>query len=127
MRRLIYLLLVVALLGCLRLNLLNTFTKNKLKKKKKRKHFKRGEFLGSPFTGYGPAYPGTAKIVARQVARAVAEKRIEFYFSSNLCCNDFGHCRVCYTLKCFVQLILPQCRQDIASKLDETFHSVIAP
>ena len=51
--------------------------------------------------------PSTAKIVARQVARAVAESRIKFYFSCNLSRNDFGRCRKCYTVKCF-----------------ETFHSV---
>ena len=44
-------------------------------------------------------YPATAKIVARQVARAIAESRIRFYFSCNLSRNDFGRCRVCYTVK----------------------------
>ena len=29
---------------------------------------------------------------------------IRFYFSCNLSRNDFGRCRVCYTVKCFVQL-----------------------
>ena len=40
-------------------------------------------------------YPATAKIVARQVARAVAESRIKFYFS----CSNLGPSMVCYTVK----------------------------
>ena len=31
--------------------------------------------------------------------------------------NDFGRCRVCYTVKCFVQLVPPQCRQNIARQV----------
>ena len=34
------------------------------------------------------AYPATAKTVARQVSRAVAESRIKFYFSCNLSRNN---------------------------------------
>ena len=59
----------------------------------------------------------TAKIVAKQVARAVAESRIKFYFSCNLSRNDFGRCMICYTVKCFVQLVPPQCRQKIARQV----------
>ena len=62
-------------------------------------------------------YPATAKIVARQVARAVAENRMKFYCSCNLSRNDFGRCWVCYTVKCFVQLVPPPCRQNIARQV----------
>ena len=61
-------------------------------------------------TFHSVKYPAKAKIVARKVARAVAESRIKFYFSCNLSCSDFGRCRACYTVKCFVQLVPPQCR-----------------
>ena len=64
--------------------------------------------------------PATAKIVAKQVARVVAESRIEFYFLCNLSRNDFGRYRVCYTVKCFLQLIPPQCRQNIARQVART-------
>ena len=67
-------------------------------------------------TFHSVTYPATAKIVVRQVARAIAESsaKVKFYFSCNLSRNDFGRCRVCYTVKCFVQLGPPQCRQNIA-------------
>ena len=48
-------------------------------------------------TFHSVTYPETAKIVARQVARAVTESRIRFYFPCNLSRKDFGRCRVCYT------------------------------
>ena len=63
------------------------------------------------------AYSAKAKIVSRQDARAVAESTIKFYFSYNLSRNDFGHCRVCYIVKCFVQLVPPQYRQNMARKV----------
>ena len=56
-------------------------------------------------------YPATAKI-----AKVVAESRIKFYFSCNLSRNDFGRYRVGYTVKCFVQLVPPKCRQNIAKQ-----------
>ena len=59
-------------------------------------------------------YPATAKIAARQVARAIAESRIKFHFSCNLSRNDFGRRWVFYNVKCFAQLVPPQCRQNIA-------------
>ena len=68
-------------------------------------------------TFYSVTYPARAKFVARQVSRAVAESRIKFYFSCNLSCNDFGHRRVWYTVKCFAQLVLSQCRQNIARQV----------
>ena len=70
-------------------------------------------------TFHSVTYPATAKIVARQVARAVAESRInlKFYFSCNLSCNDFGPCRVYYTVKCSEQLVPPQCRENIARQV----------
>ena len=37
--------------------------------------------------------------------------------SCHLSRNDFGRCRVCYTVKCFVQLVPPQCRQNIARQV----------
>ena len=45
-------------------------------------------------TFHSVAYRATAKIAARQVARAVVESRINLYFSCNLSRNDFGRCRV---------------------------------
>ena len=70
-------------------------------------------------TFHSVTYPATAKIVARQVARAVAESRInlKFYFSCNLSCNDFGPCRVYYTVTCSEQLVPPQCRENIARQV----------
>ena len=68
-------------------------------------------------TFHSVTYPATTKIVARQVARAVAESRIKFYFSCNLSRNDFGRCRLCYTVKCFVQLAPAQCCQNIARQV----------
>ena len=56
------------------------------------------------------------KIVARQVARAVAESRIKFYFLCKLSRSDFGRCRECYTVNCFVQLVPPQRRQKNAAQ-----------
>ena len=56
----------------------------------------------------------------QQVARAIAVIRIEFYFSCNLSRNDFGRCRVCYTVKCFVQLIAAHCCQNIARQVART-------
>ena len=54
-----------------------------------------------------------------QVARAVAESRIKFYFSSNLSRNDFGRQRLLKleTVKCFVQLVPSQFRQNIARQV----------
>lgn len=54
MCRLIYLFLLLHCWGCLRLNLLNTVAKNK--QTEKTGNFNRGECLGSPLIGYGPAY-----------------------------------------------------------------------
>ena len=68
-------------------------------------------------TFHSVIYPAMAKVIARQVARAVAESRIRSYFSCNLSRNDFGRCRVCHTVKCFVQLVPPQCRQNIARQV----------
>ena len=72
-------------------------------------------------------YPATAKIVLRQVARAVAESRMKFYFSCNLPRNDFGRRRICYTVKCFVHLIPPQCRENIATQVSRNVYGVTAP
>lgn len=47
------------------------------------------------------SYPAMAKIVAKQVPRALAKKRIKLYCSSKLSRNDFGCCRVPYTVKLF--------------------------
>ena len=52
-------------------------------------------------TFHSVTYLATAKMFARQVARAVAESRIKSYFSCNLSRNDFGRCRECYTVKLF--------------------------
>ena len=54
-----------------------------------------------------------AKIVERQVARKV-ELHSTF---GNGSCNDFGRCRACYTVKCFGQVVPPQCRQNIARQV----------
>ena len=64
-------------------------------------------------TFHSLTYPATAKIVARQVARKVEPSN----GSCNLFCNDFGRYRVCYTVKCFLQLVLPQRRQHIARQV----------
>ena len=61
-------------------------------------------------TFHSVTYPATAKIVGRQLATAVAETRIKFYLS----CNDFGRCRVCDTVKCFVQLVPRQVARNIS-------------
>ena len=37
--------------------------------------------------------------------------------SCSLSRNDCGRCRVCHTVKCFVQLVPPQCRQNIARQV----------
>ena len=62
-------------------------------------------------------YLATAKIVARQVARKVGLSSTFGNGSCNLSCNDFARCKVYYTLKCFVQLVPPQCRQNIARQV----------
>ena len=62
-------------------------------------------------------FPATAKIVARQVARKVEPNSTFSNGSCNLSRNDFGRCRVCYTVKCFVQLVPPQCRENIARQV----------
>ena len=66
-------------------------------------------------TFHSVIYPekSSAKIVARQVARKVELNST----CGNGFCNDFGRCRVCYTVKCFVQLVPPQCRQNIARQV----------
>ena len=48
-----------------------------------------------------------SNIVARQVARKVKLNSTFSHGSCNLSCNDFGRCSVCYTVKCFVQLVPP--------------------
>ena len=68
-------------------------------------------------TFHSVAYPATAKIVAKQVARKVELNSTFGNGSCNLSRNDFGRCRVCYTVKCFVQLVPPQCRQNIAGQV----------
>ena len=68
-------------------------------------------------TFHSITYPATAKIVARQVARKVELNSTFGNGSCNLSRNDFGRCRVCYTVKCFVQLVPPQCRQNIARQV----------
>ena len=69
-----------------------------------------------------------AKMVARQVARAVAQNRIKFYFSCKLSRNHFGRCRVCYTVKLF-RATCPATivAKTLRDKLHETFHSIIVP
>ena len=61
--------------------------------------------------------PTQAKIVAKQVARKVEPNSTFGNGSCNLSRNDFGRCRVCYTVKCFVQLVPPQCRLNIARQV----------
>ena len=68
-------------------------------------------------TFHSVTYPAMAKIVARQVARKVEPNSTYGNGSSNLSRNDFGRCRVSYTVKCFVQLVPPQCRQNIARQV----------
>ena len=68
-------------------------------------------------TFHSVTYPATAKIVARQVARKVELNSIFGNGSCNLSRNDLGRCRVCYTVKCFVELAPPQCRQNIARQV----------
>ena len=76
-------------------------------------------------TFHGVTYPATAKIVPRQVARKVEVNSTFGNGSCNLSRNNFGRCsRVCYTVKCFVQLVLPQCRQNIAKQVARNIHSV---
>ena len=64
--------------------------------------------------------------VVGQVARNISQcdipcngqnRWIRVYLSCNLSRNDFGRCRVWYTVKCFVQLVPPQCRQNIARQV----------
>ena len=62
-------------------------------------------------------YLARAKTVARQVARKVELHSSFGNGSCNLPRNDFGRCRVCYTVKCFVQLVPSQCRQNIARQV----------
>ena len=68
-------------------------------------------------TCHSVTYPATAKIVARQVARKVELNSTFGNGSCDLSRNDFGRCRVCYTVKCFVQLVPPQCHQNIARQV----------
>ena len=67
---------------------------------------------GQVVSFHGVTYPATAKIVARQVARKVELNSTFGNGSCNLSRNDFGRCRVC-----FVQLVPPQCRQNIARQV----------
>ena len=69
------------------------------------------------YPGITLTYPATAKIVARQVARKVEPNSTFGNGSCNLSRNDFGRCRVSYTVKCFMQLVPPQCRQNIARQV----------
>ena len=62
-------------------------------------------------------YLATAKICARQVARKVGLNSTFGNGSCNLSRNEFDRCKVCYTVKCFVQLVPPQCRQNIAGQV----------
>ena len=66
---------------------------------------------------FSVTYPATAKIVARQVSRKVAPNSTFSNGSCNLTRNDFGRCMVCYTVKCFLQLVSSQCRQNIARQV----------
>ena len=63
---------------------------------------------------YSVTYPVTAKIVARQVSRKEELNSTLGNGSCNLSRNHFGCCRVCYTAKCCVKLVPPQCRHNIA-------------
>ena len=65
-------------------------------------------------TFHSMTYLATAKIVARQVARKVELNSTFGNGSCNMSRKDFGRCRVCYTVKCFLHLVPPQCRQNIA-------------
>ena len=47
-------------------------------------------------------FPATAKIVARQVGRKVGLNSIFGNGSSNLSRNNFGLCKICYTVKFFL-------------------------
>ena len=47
--------------------------------------------------------------------------------SCNLSRNNFGRCRICYTVKYFVQLVPPQYRQNIARQVARNIHSVAVP
>ena len=72
-------------------------------------------------------YPATAKIVARQVARKVEPNSTFSNGSCNLPRNDFGRCRVCYTVKCFLplKLVPPQCRQNIARQVARNISKLV--
>ena len=72
-------------------------------------------------------YPATAKIVAKQVARKVELNSTVGNGSCNLPRNDFGRCRVCYTVKIFRATQLSLVAKTLREKLHETFHSVTAP
>ena len=63
-------------------------------------------------TFHSVTYPATAKIVARQVAPKVELNSTFGNGSCNLSYNDFSRFRVCYIVKCFLQLVPPQCRQN---------------
>ena len=68
-------------------------------------------------TFHSVRYPAMAKIVTRQVARKLELNSIFRNSSCNLSRKDFGRCRVCYTVKCFMQLVPPQCGQNIARQV----------
>ena len=68
-------------------------------------------------TCHSVTYLATAKVVARQVARKVGLNSTFGNGSCNLSSKNFGRCKVCYTVKCFVQLVPPQCRQNIARQV----------
>ena len=53
----------------------------------------------------------------RQVARKVELNSTFGNGCCNLSRNDFGRFRVCYTVKYFMQLVSPQCRQNIAKQV----------
>ena len=65
-------------------------------------------------TFHSVTYPATAKII---VARKVELHSTFGNGSCNSSRNDFGRCRVCSTVKCFVQLVPPHCRQNIGRQV----------
>ena len=102
--------------GCLRLNLLNTYMYEK-KKQPKQKH-KGKQKISTEASASIRLLLATALHTLKRpnCCETSCKSRCREENPSNLCRNDFGHCTVCYTVKCFVQFIPPQCRQNIATK-----------
>ena len=76
-------------------------------------------------TFHSVTYPETAKIVARQVSRKVKLYSTFGNGSCKLSHNEFSRCRVCYIVKCFVQLVPPQCCQNRHCEASCTKHFTV--